>query len=341
MKKKKKRALVIRYGALGDGIIATACFPYLKRDGYDITLRGSGRVLDVCQNNPHISSFVKHERGSVEQGKLHEHFETIGEGYDKVVNLTSTMENKHLFCYPQPEYYKSLGWRRWRNAPFNWYENQVIKAGYEPEGRVLGQMFFSKKEVKKVKYFLKRLDYKKNFIFMWALSGSSIHKVYRWYEKVAREFLKRHPNSILISSGGYEGKILTFQHERAYDLSRTEQPFRFSACLSKYVNLVLGPETGLLNAAGCFKTPKICFLTHSGKHNLTRHWHNDYSMQSHCHCSPCYYLHKYKSIWQNWCEVDDLGWPKCVDTPGAGHLLDTMEEIYHKWRSSNGSKKKS
>lgn len=328
-----KKALVIRLGALGDGIIASCCFPYLQKDGYEITVNCSDKVQSMLRYNPRVSNIIYHERDCVPISQLPKHWAELGKGYDKVVNLTGTMENNHLFAFPQDEYYKCLGWRRWNSHNVNWYENQVLKAGYEPEGRVLGEIFFSDLEKRRAKKFL-RMYGRKKFIVIWGLSGSSIHKVYRFFEPVARKFLDTYKDSVIITSGGYEGRLLTFKHERLVDLPSMEKDFRFSACLAKYSNLVVGPETGILNVAGCFTTPKICFLTHSSKYNLTKHWINDYSLQSECYCSPCYMLHKYIGIWRNHCQVSDLGWPKCTDTPAPGVLFDTMTEVYEKWKKS-------
>jgi hypothetical protein len=80
--------------------------------------------------------------------------------------------------------------------------------------------------------------------------------------------------------------------------------------LTKFADLVIGPETALLNAAGCFDTPKITLLTHSSRENLCSTWKNDYSLQAGCWCSPCHYLHKYTHIWQNVCQLDKYSWGK-------------------------------
>lgn len=321
-----KTCLVIRYGALGDGIIASCVLPYLYNDGYEITVNGSPDVLSMLENNPYVASKIEHKRDSIEPGRLGEYWEKIGTGYDKVVNLTGTMENNHLFAFPQMEYYKCLAWRRKQNKNVNWYDNQIIKAGYEPN-KSMGELYFSQAEKQVAKEF--RRQHKNKFIILWALTGSSVQKVYRYYEPVARYLLDTYSDMLIIPTAAYQGKLLTFQHERVFNLPQLEKSFRYSAALAKYADLVVGPETGLLNAAGCFKTPKICFLTHSSKQNLTKYWHNDYSMQADTYCSPCYYLHKYVGIWRNHCQLNELGWPKCTDSPAPGKLIEVIEGIHN------------
>jgi ADP-heptose:LPS heptosyltransferase len=328
----KKKALVIRYGGLGDGIIASCCFPYIARDGYDITVNGSKSTLEVLKYNPYVKDTIEHDRDTVKPENLEKHWESISEGFDKVVNLTSTMENSHLFSCPQPQYYKCLRWKRFNSWRVNWYDNQVFKAGYVPD-RPLGELYFSDLEKTRAKKFLWRFGRRK-FYLVWGLCGSSIHKVYRYFETVARRLLDYSNDIVIITSGGYDTKLLTFEHERVANVAMLEKNFRFSAALAKYASCVVGPETGILNAAGCFKTPKVCFLTHSSKENLTKYWHNDYSIQADVYCSPCYMLHKYMGIWTNHCQVNELGLPKCIDSPAPGVLFETIRRIYDKWTRS-------
>jgi ADP-heptose:LPS heptosyltransferase len=313
-------------GALGDGIIASSLLPYLAKDGYRITINASQNVLDMLRYNPYVYDTMPHVDGSIDSENLDEHWANVGKGFDKVVNLTGTMENNYIFAFPQPEYYKCLAWKRKQSKGVNWYDNQITKAGYKPN-RPLGELYFSQEEKRIAKEF--RRKHKKAFIILWALFGSSVQKVYRYFEIVARRVLDEFKDSIIIPTANYQGKLLTFEHERVINLPQLEKSFRYSAALAKYADLVLGPETGLLNAAGCFKTPKICFLTHSSKQNLTKHWYNDYSIQADTYCSPCYLLHKYRGIWRNHCQLNDLGYPKCTESPAPGVLIDTIRRVYN------------
>ena len=45
---------------------------------------------------------------------------------------------------------------------------------------------------------------------------------------------------------------------------------RKSLLWTKYADLVIGTETGILNGAGCFDTPKIVMLSHSTEENLSK-----------------------------------------------------------------------
>ena len=57
-----KKALIIRYGAYGDGIIITPAVRRLKEMGYHTILRGSQRMKEVFENNPYLDEFILHPK---------------------------------------------------------------------------------------------------------------------------------------------------------------------------------------------------------------------------------------------------------------------------------------
>jgi ADP-heptose:LPS heptosyltransferase len=48
--------------------------------------------------------------------------------------------------------------------------------------------------------------------------------------------------------------------------------------LTKFVDLVISPDTGVLHASGCYDTPKIGLLGHTTIENITKYFKNDYSI---------------------------------------------------------------
>jgi ADP-heptose:LPS heptosyltransferase len=175
------------------------------------------------------------------------------------------------------------------------------------------------------------------FVVLWALAGSSMHKCYPWCENVALEFLRRHPESMTITVGDDATRLIEWDHERALKKSGIWD-IRSSMMVTKYVDLVISPETGMLNAAGCYQTPKIGLLTHSNKTNLTKYFSNDYSMQADIECSPCHrmiYSHNAATD----CPKLSLGegaWLcACVGAFDPNKLLKRMENIYAAWKAKN------
>jgi len=328
---------VIRHGAYGDAIQASCVLPYIQNDGYEITFYGNGRAEEVLRHNPRISKWIMHDE-SIPIDKLEEHWAKIGEDYDKVVNLTGVVENELLFAYPQPNYFKSLEERRKIVNKKNYLDAYVERAAYKPK-KPKTEIYFTAEEKKRANNLRRN---KKTFKIAWALSGSSINKVYRYFEPVCRAFLRKHSDAVLFTLGDYVTKLLTFESPQVVNTMAGEGlDYRGAMLVTKYSNLVIGPETGLLMAAGSFNVPKILFATHSYKEQITKYWKNDYSMQAECECSPCHLLHKYKDIWKDVCETEtitagekSMDVPVCTLSPEPQKLLNKMEEIYHDWRNT-------
>jgi ADP-heptose:LPS heptosyltransferase len=56
--------------------------------------------------------------------------------------------------------------------------------------------------------------------------------------------------------------------------------------------VVIGPETGMLNAAAHMDVPKIVLLSHSSANNLTKHWVNTVAVEpQNTACYPCHKMH--------------------------------------------------
>lgn len=324
-----KRCLVVRHGALGDGIMASCVLPYIKKDGYHIVFHGNSRAEEVLRYNPYIDEWWMYEDDSIPIEKLGSYYKKISKDFDKVVILTGAVENGFLVGFGMSEYKEPIEERRKRLKGKNYYDVHVEKAGYKPH-KPKGEIYFSKEETMRGKEWRRK---NKNFFkIVWALSGSSVHKVYRFFEPAARAFLNKHENAKIFTVGDHTTKLLTFKHERVVNtmLEPLELSFRDGMLITKYADLVIGPETGILNTAGCFKVPKICLLSHSDSTALTKYWENDYSIQAPCDCSPCFYLHRYKEIWKDVCQLSDLGWPKCTEHDPQ-IVLEKMEEVYDRF----------
>ena len=95
--------------------------------------------------------------------------------------------------------------------------------------------------------------------------------------------------------------------------------------MTKYADLVVGPETGILNAAGCFPTPKITLLSHSRHENLCKYWENDYCLAPEgAFCHPCHVLHYTHAPSPN----------KCTSCDGSVHEQDPSQAKMHGGRFS-------
>lgn len=318
-KNTQKRALVVRYGAIGDSIQSMPVLKKVKEEGYHVTFACSEAAKDVMLNCPYVDEMAYHIRDYVPnqgllQGPLFEYWKELATKYDKFVNLTgaseesllipdnglldimTTMGNAHPELDEQNKFYNAIRSVRKKVGKQNYYDNHLKWAGYSDTG-MNGELFFSPQEECMAQGF--REKYKDRFVVMWVLSGSSYHKRYPYFQEVAQELIVRNKDILLVSVGDPECALIERSESNRYLPRSGKWVLRTSLLMTKYVDLVVGPETGILNAAGCFDTPKITMLSHSSHDNLCKYWKNDFCLaptEEECFCHPCHTLHYVHNI---------------------------------------------
>ena len=103
-------------------------------------------------------------------------------------------------------------------------------------------------------------------------------------------------------------------------------PIRQSMLMTKYANLVIGCESGLMVASTLLGAPTLQLMTAA---SITNHggWaDNDYSLQAPVHCSPC---HKGPYEFIGCPTFDFMGqrYPECIKF-NTETVLETMEQVY-------------
>jgi len=314
-----KRALVVRYGAIGDFIQTVPVLRKLKEEGYHVTLNCSEVGREVLKNCPYVDELAIQIRDYVPNkgtisGPLWDYWKELGSKYDKFVNLTGAAEEtllvpdsrlmvmmdqlrqKHDGLSEENQFFNAIRAVRMQVGEGNYYDNHLAKAGYADRG-MNGELFFSEQEECMAQGF--RDKYAGRFLVMWVLSGSSYHKRYPYFQQVAQELVVKNPDILLISVGDPECALLERAESNRYLPRSGKWQLRTSLVMTKYVDLVIGPETGILNAAGCFDTPKITMLSHSSHENLCKYWKNDFCIspkQEDVFCHPCHVLHYVHSM---------------------------------------------
>jgi len=323
-----KKALLIRYGAFGDAIMISSIFPFIKRGGYHLTLNIAERIVPVLRNNPYIDNIIVHETDSVPNDKLSEHWDRLSQGYDRVINLSESIEKGLLVIEGSDEFWLPKE-ERHRMCNHNYYDRTMELAGYPVRG-CTGELYFS--QVEKMNGRALRKKYKNKFLILWALSGSSYHKAYPYTEYCIKVFLARHPDAFVITCGDVFCKVLEMdlQGHPQVKLCSDEWGIRKSMYTTKIADLVIGAETGITNAVGCFDTPKIVLLSHSSKENLTKYFDNCFSLYAQdCDCYPCHRLIYSREV----CPIDNITKaPKCMAGIEPEIVLDCMETVYERWR---------
>ena len=312
--------LVIRYGGIGDLIQLSSILPGLKKQGYRITLQTTPRGHEVVKHDPNIDDFWIQDVDQVPNEELQEYWKALGPEFDKIINLSESVEGT-LLALPGRRTHAMPHAARHHLMDINYMEFHHALAEVPPP---FEQRFYpTPKEAKEAKQYRKKMG--KDPVVVWALAGSSVHKVWPWVDIVAK-WLLDHTKVKVVFVGAMQEQVLEtaivqqllkafldVPHEESHkaklseNLLRLKEHFdgvnrvvcrsgslsiRESLTFIEHADLVVGPETGVLNAAGLLAMPKVVFLSHSSPENLTKYWVNTTTLESRgCPDSPCHRMH--------------------------------------------------
>lgn len=326
-----KTALLIRMGAFGDMIMSLPVAELLKKDNYHVTLLTSKAGEQIVLNNPHIDKIMSY--------KFDEHWNPIdnkklpkNEDYDRVVDLSGSVEETLLSVDGVNEAYQWSKEKRHATCNKNYYDSHLEVGGYGHLKGIRPKLYFTSYEHEYARKF--RRKHKNKFLVLWSLSGSAFHKAYPYSEIVAQIFMEKHPDVVVCTMGGVLSELLEWESQQTINCVN-KWTIRKSMLMTKYADLVIGTETGVLNAAGCYDTPKIILLSHSTEENLTKYWDNVYPLHADVPCYACHQIHYDLDS----CPVDKATTsPICMAKLKPETVLKTMEIIYDKWEAKRKRK---
>ena len=293
---------VIRYGAFGDTIQASSVFPALKEQGHTVCFNTTERGYNIVKNNPYLDAVLVQKKDQVPNEKLDDYWNRMESHFKKVVNLSETVE-RSLLCLKE-------------SRPVEWntaFRDLVMSVDYlEGTHAVAGvqgypyRPFFypSNHEDKWAKQFRAELG-GKNKVILYALSGSSLHKVWPHMDKIFARLMVSYDNVKIVTVGDNLCKILEYPWENESRVIRRSGKWSIRQTLSfvPYADMVIGPETGVMNAASFLDMPKILILSHSSPKNIGGNWKNTTCLiPDGCECYPCHMLHY---SWKS-CNRNDL-----------------------------------
>ena len=297
-----KTAAVVRYGAFGDMIQASSIFPGLKAQGYHLTVYCSAAGYDVVKHDPHVDRFIIQDKDDVPPQFLSEFWNYTRKKYDKWVNLSESVECTLLAAADRVNHewpdavrakYMDRNYIEWT------HELAQVPPPYQP-------MFYSTVEEKAWARKTAERWGRRNIV--WSLSGSSVHKTWPHLDLIIDRIINTYRDTHIVLVGDDLCRILQAGWDR-YD-ERLDKwidvhpqvhcksdiwTIRQSMAFCEAADLIIGTETGLLNAAGSMNTPKIVTLSHSSKEMLTKHWQKVIALEQPagvgCPKAPCRQLH--------------------------------------------------
>lgn len=317
--KPEKTACVVRYGAFGDLMQASSVFAGLKKQGFHVTVFTAAPGCQVIENDPNIDNMVVFDKDQVPNANLVDFWRWQKQKYDRWVNLSESAEGT-LLAMPGRTLHFWPTKVRHLMMNYNYVELQHALADVPHE---LNIKFFATAEEKHwAKKEREKIGGSK--VILWSLAGSSVHKTWAGLDSILASLMIHFPDCRVVLTGGPECVLLEAGWEQESRIHRKSGVWTIRQTLSfmQVADLVIGPETGVMNAAACEPMPKVVFLSHSSHENLTRDWVNTRPLAS--AKTACYPCHKLHFSFEHCAKDEESGTAQCQADISVEQAWDTI-----------------
>lgn len=326
-----KRLLIARHGAFGDQIVASVILPKLKAEGWHITFLAQNPAAQLLEANPHIDVLLKTEKNAVPVERLAAHLHDMARHYDRFIDLNASFETATLLVPEQVQYHYPQRARE-KICHWNYHEYTAIAADVDIGGDFSGARFYPTEielaQARKIKESLG------GQVVCWAVSGSSPHKVSPSTHRAVVQLLAKDPRVtvILMGHGEQDDKICDAVIEAAVnfhgDASRivraTNWSVRQSYTMATIADVVVGPETGLVHAAGALdEVASVVLLSHSSAGNLTKHFRRCTALEP--ERTPCFPCHRLHHAWDHCTRDEATGAALCAASISPKRVVDAIQ----------------
>lgn len=335
-----KRACIARYGAIGDMVMLSPLIRRLAEDGYEVTLNVTPYCAEIARGNPHVSNVVIQEREVIPNADLGDYWSFWQDEYDRYINLSESIEGKLLKVEGRRDFYTSKAWREETCGTVNYVDQTMRLGGYPEVKGARMEQYFTREEQRQALHSRRRAGLDQFFV-VWGLKGSSHHKQYPLLEPTLRNWLSRHPDATVVTVGGPVDQQYEFDHPQVVRTAGRIS-LRAAFALTQVADLVVGPESALINTAACFDVPKIVLLSHSTEHNLCAYWTNYTALKPEgVSCYPCAQLH-YNLESCPLVQIEDVqnkrAWkgPACAGNGvSPERLMAALDQRYDAWKAKH------
>lgn len=336
--KPAKTACVVRYGGIGDCLQGANLLPELKRQGYHVTFMTVPTGELVLRHDPHVDEFFIQDPEQVPNHELSEYWKVVSAKYDLWINLCESVEGTLLAIPGRANHmWPDAVRRKYLSVNYLQFASELAQVPYAPDMRFhatdaehkWATGLLSHIRAKLTPDFKPPMAMKPAYFVMWCLAGSSIHKTYPHQDTVIQALLELTDDIVVILVGDMVCKILEAGWEDNPRVICTSGSFdpRKTLVLSQHCDLVVGPETGIMNAVAFEPYPaKVVMMSHSSVENLTRDWVNTTSLTpANTPCYPCHRLHYTREF----CPSDDeTHMAKCQHDIGPQAALEAIMTAY-------------
>lgn len=303
----KKTCAVVRYGGFGDMIVLSSILPGLKAQGYHITIFTTPRGHDILRHDPHVDAFMLQDTDQVPNNKLGDFWKHHKAKYDKWVNLSESVEVTSL-AFPGTT---AFNWSHAaRNLFFDKNYIEVTHAIAEVPMPAKAKFYPTPEETAWAKAERAKMG---ETVVLWSISGSAVHKRYSKMDRVMMMVLTTRPEVEFVLIGDELCQLLEagWENEKRVHCRSGKWSIRETLAFANECDLVVGPETGVLNSVGMEEVPKVCMLSHSSEQNLMKHWKNAVALTpDNTPCFPCHQMHY---GFETCKEVKEVGCAQCQE----------------------------
>jgi len=285
-----KSVCIVRYGGFGDMIQMSSVLPWFKDNGWHITVNTTPAGLNIIKTDPHVDAVILQEHDQVPNQELTEYWARMAEGYTKFVQFSESIEGNLLALPGRPQYEWSTKKRHLKmNRDYFATMHNIAGVPLPPRPG-----FYPTADETHLARFYRRCMGIDSFMIMWALSGSSVHKAWPYTDQVIARLMMDYPDVHVVFVGDRLCQLLEDQWRTEDRVHRESgrMPIRDTLALAHEADMVVGPETGVLNCVAYTAIPKVIMLSHSSPANIGNSWINTDAMTPrHTPCYPCHKLH--------------------------------------------------
>lgn len=341
----KEKLLLIGYRAWGDWIYTAPIIPILTEQ-YDVYFEINTKGWTLFHDDPRFKQialyqdFENHPREDYAK-MFEERWQKMRELVkpDKELNLNGTLECACIGEDFQDQFHWPVGERRAFYGKKGFYDAVFDRAGIEvpKDLNLQGLYFWPDQEETVLKW---RNKYKDNFLVVIPIAGSTVQKIFHTFKDVVVSILEKYPDAIVYLAGDEACEQHVPDHPRVKSMCGDRVTMKQAVHMMKYADMVVGPETGLLAAAGMWGTPKVILSTTSSVWQMTQYQKNDFSVQAPIHCSPCH-----RAIYfEDDCETPILNSEQKFQATACSKMFRTedimqrVDYVYNnlKWGQRNG-----
>lgn len=297
-RKQPKHILIARTGAHGDALMASSILPWLKDQGWAISFITKRPGIETLRCDPHIDELIWLADGQVPDAEMSYYWQAWEKRFDRFINLTYSVEGELLKQPGRPDYFWPDDQRR-AHCGRSYLRYTHALANVPGPLRVCFYPDATEKA-----WAAQKSNETGPFV-LWCLRGGALHKWWPYGSQAICQLLAKTDLNFVLS-GDAESvplaeDILKAVRDYYGDTKRVtslvgKQSIREIMALAHHAAVVVGPETGVLNAVSLQPIPKVLLLSHSAASNLSDDWMNIIALKPTAPCYPCHRLH-YSDEW--------------------------------------------